>query len=128
MSGAADLLVSAVAGIVAGAITPFVLLWALRGKLLDWFATRHDLDGIGERANALETLVVQHRERMDEQRERLDRITAKQEHQWERIHHGFLEPLRGLVVDVREIRDEQIRQGETVRHMVERVDEIRRTQ
>lgn len=118
-----DLLADSLTGLVAGVITPIVLLWALRGRLIDWFAdkkqVRKDINGIGGRVKRVEEQNAALIERIEENHRRLDRLRSQQQQQWETVQLAILEPMKALTTDLREVRDAQIRQQRTLEHMEE---------
>lgn len=66
---------------------------ALRGWLAKYFATKQDLDGLGDRVTAYANITVQTRELADENRDSIREIRAEGRAQWERMTEQVIRPL-----------------------------------
>lgn len=105
-----------------------VLLLALVEKLRRTFATQHDLNGLGEKFNALENLYIQVRESADEARAGVGAIRAEQRHQWERINEQVIRPLERITEKLEDLGETQVAQKATLEHLgrwLDRGDERR---
>lgn len=71
--------------VAGGGFVVGVLFLALVERLRRTFATRQELNGLGERLNGLQTLYVQLRDAMDEGRDQVMEARAEQRHQAERM-------------------------------------------
>lgn len=94
-----------------------VLLLALIERLRRTFATRHDLDGLGNRVNALQTLYLQVRESADEARDRVGSVESEQRHQWERVAEQVIRPLERITEKLESVSEIQAAQTATLEHI-----------
>jgi len=94
-----------------------VLLLALVERLRRTFATRQDLNGIGDRLNALQSLYVQTRESADEARDRVSAVEAEQKHQWERVAEQVIKPLERITDKLETVSEIQSAQRATLEHI-----------
>ncbi len=94
-----------------------VLLLALVERLRRTFATRQDLNGLGDRVNALQTLYVQTRDLADEARDRLSGVEAEQRHQWERVAEQVIKPLERITDKLETVSEIQSAQRATLEHI-----------
>lgn len=109
---------SVVGSVSVGAI----LIAALKWKLLDDFAARGDLDGMGDRVANVEKRSTTLEEATRETTRRLDTIETQQRHQWERIAEGVIEPLRQMTKELKAVSAWMERQDERHKSLVERLD------
>ena len=82
--------------ILGGGAVGTVLLLALVERLRRTFATRADLNGLGERVNTLDTHYAQLRRAVDDTRERLMTVETEQKLQWERVMEQVIKPLERI--------------------------------
>ncbi|HEV2147526.1 MAG TPA: hypothetical protein VGR37_09015 [Longimicrobiaceae bacterium] len=94
-----------------------VLLLALVERLRRTFATRQDLDGFGDRLNALQSLYLQVREAADEARDRSVNVQAEQKYQWERIAEQVIRPLERITDKLESVSEIQAAQTASLEHL-----------
>jgi len=94
-----------------------VLFLALVERLRRTFATRQEINGIGERVNALHTLYVQVRESTDDTRERAMATEAEQRRQWERITEHVIRPLDRITEKLEGVAEAQAAQAAALEHL-----------
>ena len=94
-----------------------VLLLALVERLRRTFATRHDLNGLGDRLNALQTLYIQVREAADDARDQASACRAEQKHQWERVADQVIKPLERITEKLENVSEIQAAQTATLEHI-----------
>lgn len=111
-----------VAALVGGGTAATVLLLALVERLRRTFATRHDLNGLGDRVMALQTLYLQVREGVDDARERLAATESEQRHQWERIAEQVIRPLERITDKLEGVAEIQAAQAAALEHIGQRMD------
>jgi hypothetical protein len=99
-----------------------VLLLALIERLRRTFATQHDLNGLGDRVNALQSLYMQLREVSDEVRDRTASITTEQKYQWERIAEQVIRPLERITDKLESVSEAQAAQASALEHVWKRLD------
>lgn len=103
-----------------------VLLLALVERLRRIFATRQEMNGLGEKFNALQSLYLQVRETADEARARAIANQAEQKNQWERIAEQVIRPLERITEKLEAVVAAQAAQAAALEHIgkrLERVDE-----
>ena len=100
----------------SGFVSTLVLL-ALVERLRRTFATRQDLNGLGDRVNALQSLYVQTRESADEARDRVSAVEAEQRHQWERVAEQVIKPLERITDKLETVSEIQSAQRATLEHI-----------
>lgn len=104
------------------------LFLALVEKLRRTFATRQDLNGLGDRVNALQSLYIQVREAVDEARELAGAAQAEQKHQWERVAEQVIRPLERITEKLETVSEIQAAQTASLEHIgkwLDRTDEHR---
>ena len=116
-SGTLDML-----ALVGGGTAATVLLLALVERLRRTFATRQDLNGLGDRVAALQTLYLQVREGVDDARERIATTEAEQRHQWERIAEQVIRPLERITDKLEGVAEAQAAQAAALEHIGFRLD------
>lgn len=94
-----------------------VLLLALIEHLRRTFATRQDLNGLGDRLTALQSLYIQVRESADEARDRASSVQAEQKHQWERIAEQVIKPLERITDKLEGVSEIQAAQTASLEHI-----------
>lgn len=94
-----------------------VLLLALVERLRRTFATRQDLNGLGDRVNALQSLYMQAREAADEARDRVSIVETEQKHQWERVAEQVIKPLERITDKLETVSEIQSAQRATLEHI-----------
>jgi hypothetical protein len=94
-----------------------VLLLALVERLRRTFATRQDLNGLGDRLNALQSLYLQVREAADEARDRTVSVQAEQKYQWERITEQVIKPLERITEKLESVSEVQAAQTASLEHI-----------
>jgi len=99
-----------------------VLLLALVERLRRTFATRQDLNGVGEKLTAFQTLYVQVRESVDAARDRIAAAEAEQHHRWEQINQQVIRPLQRVTDKLEGVLEVQAAQGAALEHIRERLD------
>lgn len=107
-----------------------VLLLALIERLRRTFATREELNRLGDKFNALQSLYLQARENTDEVRERAAATRAEQKHQWERIAEQAIRPLERVTEKLEAVGEVQAAQASTLEYIgkrLDRADELERT-
>lgn len=114
--------------IAGGGFVASVLLLALVERLRRTFATRHDLNGLGDRMNALQNLYLQVREAADEARDRALAAQSEQKHQWERVAEQVIRPLERITEKLETVSEIQAAQTASLEHIgrwLDRPDERR---
>jgi hypothetical protein len=101
-----------------------VLFLALVERLRRTFASQSDLNGVGERVNALQTLVIQLREGLDENRERVVAVETEQKHQWERVAEQVIRPLERITEKLETVTEAQAAQAAALEHIGRWLDRI----
>lgn len=99
-----------------------VLFLALVERLRHTFATRQELNGLGQKFNALETLFIQVREVADEAHASASAVRAEQKHQWERITEQVIRPLERITDKLEAVGEAQAAQSSTLDHIVGRLN------
>jgi len=94
-----------------------VLLLALVERLRRVFATRQELNGVGDRLNALQSLYLQVREAADEARDRAGTTRTEQKHQWERVAEQVIKPLERITEKLESVSEIQAAQTATLEHI-----------
>jgi acyl-CoA reductase-like NAD-dependent aldehyde dehydrogenase len=94
-----------------------VLLLALVERLRRTFATRQELNGLGDRMNALQSLYLQVREAADEARDRAVSAQAEQKHQWERVAEQVIRPLERITEKLESVSEIQAAQTASLEHI-----------
>lgn len=94
-----------------------VLLLALVERLRRTFATRQELNGFGDRLNALQSLYIQVREAADEARDQANACRAEQRHQWERVADQVIKPLERITEKLEGVSEIQAAQTATLEHI-----------
>lgn len=102
-----------------------VLFLAMVERLRRTFATRQELNGLGERLTALHTLYVQVRESADEARERAIAAETEQRRQWERITEHVVRPFDRITEKLAGVAEAQAAQAAALAHMTTRADHWR---
>lgn len=120
MNDTAKLLASAVlGGLLGGGVLYRLVLGALENRLRTTFATRRELNAVGDRVNALETVVVQARDQADHANERVTLMEERAHQQWkqitERLSEVVVRPLERLTERLEKIGEEQVRQQEQIK-------------
>lgn len=105
---------SAVAG---SGFVATVLMLALVERLRRVFATKHDLNGLGQKFSALETLYIQVREAADDARAGVAAIRTEQRVLSERITEQVIRPLERLSQKVEDLSEAQVRQATALEHL-----------
>lgn len=112
------------AGLLGSGAVATVLLLALVERLRRTFATRADLNGVGERMNALQAVQAQLREAVDETRERLAAVEAEQKHQWERVAEQVIRPLERITEKLESVGEAQAAQAAALEHIGKWLDRV----
>lgn len=99
-----------------------VLLLALVERLRRTFATREELNRLGDKFNALQTLYLQVRENADEARERAAATRAEQKQQWERIAEQAIRPVERITEKLEAVGEAQAAQASTLEYIGKRLD------
>jgi hypothetical protein len=97
---------------------------ALVERLRRTFATRADLNGVGERFTALESLYLQVREAADEARERVGSVELAQKHQWERVAELVIRPLEKITDKLEVVGEAQAAHAVALENILQRLDRI----
>jgi hypothetical protein len=108
--------------LLGGGTAATVIMLALVEWLRRTFATRHDLNGMGDRVAALQSLYLQVRESADEARERSTAVEAEQRHQWERIAEQVIRPLERITEKLEGVAEGQAAQASALEHIGLRLD------
>jgi len=104
--------------VVAGSgFVATVLMLALVERLRRVFATKQDLNGLGQKFNALETLYIQVREAADDARSGVVTIRTEQRVLSERITEQVIRPLERLSQKVEDLNEAQVRQATALEHL-----------
>jgi len=109
--------------LTSGGLFVGVLFLALVERLRRTFATRHDLNGLGERFTALQTLYLQTRESVDEVRDHALQLRAQGKSQVERID-GVIDALLRLTEKVDQVSAGQAAQRTALEHSGRRLDRV----
>lgn len=99
-----------------------VLLLALVERLRRTFATREELNGVGEKFQALQSLYLQVRETADEARARATAAQAEQKNQWERIAEQVIRPLERITEKLEGVAETQAAQAAALDQIGRRLD------
>jgi hypothetical protein len=99
-----------------------VLFLALVERLRRTFASQQELNGLGEKFSALQSLYLQVREAADEARERALSAQTEQRHQWERIAEQVIRPLERITERLDSVCAAQAAQAATLDHIGKRLD------
>ncbi|HEU0052187.1 MAG TPA: hypothetical protein VFQ39_03375 [Longimicrobium sp.] len=110
--------------LVGGGLVGSVLLLALVERLRRIFATRADLNGLGDRVNTLQGAQTQIREALDEARERLSMVETEQKHQLERVTAQVIRPLERITEKLENVMEAQAAQAASLEHIVKRLDRL----
>lgn len=102
-----------------------VLFLAMVERLRRTFATRHEMNGLGERLTALQTLYLQVRESADDARERAVAAETEQRRQWERITEHVVRPLDRIKEKLEGVAETQAAQAAALEHLAARSDRWR---
>lgn len=116
--------------LLGGGAVASVLLLALVERLRRTFATREELNGLGDKFNALQSLYLQVRETADEARSRAIANQAEQKQQWERIAEQVIRPLERITEKLEAVGEAQAAQASTLEYIgkrLDRADELERT-
>lgn len=103
--------------VVGSGFVVTVLILALIERLRRVFATKQDLNGLGQKFNALETLYIQVREATDSARADIAGIRAEQRMLAERVTEQVIRPLERLSQKVKEVSEAQVRQATAFEHL-----------
>jgi hypothetical protein len=106
-----------------GGFVVSVLFLALVERLRRTFATRQQVNGLGDKYNALQSLYLQARDAADEARDRSIAVEREQKHQWERIEQG-IRPLDRLTDKLETVAEAQAAHAEALEHILQRLDRI----
>lgn len=99
-----------------------MLFLALVERLRRTFATQTDLNGLGDRVNALQNLFAQLREATDDLRARLASVETEQKYQWERVAEQVIKPLERITEKLEVVSEHQVAQKSTLEHIEKRLD------
>lgn len=105
-----------------------IVFLALVERLRRTFATRHELNGLGERVNALQTTLTQVREMGEENRERVMSLETEQKYQWERVAEQVIRPLQRITEKLESVTEAQAAQAAALEHIgrwLDRMDDGR---
>lgn len=105
----------------SGFVVTLIFL-ALVERLRRTFATQHDLNGLGDRVNAMQTLYIQLRESTDDFRTRLAAVETEQKYQWERVAEQVIKPLERITEKLEIVSEIQAAQKSTLEHIEKRLD------
>lgn len=108
--------------LVGSGLVTTVIFLALVERLRRTFATQVDLNGLGDRVNAMQTLYIQLRESNDEFRTRLATLESEQKHQWERVAELVIRPLERITEKLEVVSEIQVAQKSTLEHIEKRLD------
>ncbi|HEX8362160.1 MAG TPA: hypothetical protein VF613_18720 [Longimicrobium sp.] len=103
--------------VVGGGFGVTVLMLALVERLRRVFATKQDLNGLGQKFNAIETLYIQVRESADDARAGVAAVRAENRALAERITDQVVRPLERLTLKMEELNETQVRQAATLEHL-----------
>ncbi len=109
--------------IVGSGFVVGVLFLALVERLRRTFASRQELNGLGEKFSALQSLYLQVRETADEARERALSTQTEQRHQWERVAEQVIRPLERITERLDSVCAAQAAQAATLDHIGRRLDQ-----
>lgn len=109
--------------VTGGGFMVGVLFLALVERLRRTFATRQDLNGLGERFTALQNLYVQTREAVDETRDHTLQLRAQGKSQAERID-GVMDALLRLTEKVDAVAAGQAAHRAALEHIGRRLDRV----
>ena len=110
--------------VVGGGLVGSILLLALVERLRRVFATRADLNGLGDRVNVLHATHTQLRESVDEARERLSMVENEQRHHLERVAAQVIRPLERITEKLENVMEAQAAQAASLEHIVKRLDRM----
>jgi acyl-CoA reductase-like NAD-dependent aldehyde dehydrogenase len=100
-----------------------VIIGALTERLRRVFASRQELNGLGDKFNALQSLYLQVRESADEARERAKANQAAQKQQWERIAEQVIKPLERITDRLEAVGEAQAAQATALEFIGKRLDQ-----
>lgn len=110
MNEALSLVLSAVLGSVLGGGALYkIVLSALTNHMRQEFATAKDVDRVGDRVNALETVAMSAKETADHANDRAGLLEQNQHTQWERITEQVIKPLERITERLEKLTERQIR-------------------
>ena len=107
-----------------GGFAVSVLFLALVERLRRTFATRQEVNGLGQKFNALENLYIQARDAVDDAHDRIVTVEREQKHQWERIAELVIRPLEKITDKLETVGEAQAAHAEALDHIVQRLDRI----
>src|SRR5690606_24311196 len=81
-------------GLVGGGVIYRVIIAALENRLRDTFATKSDVNALGTRVNAFESVVLQNREAADKANDRVTLLEQRQAMHFERITERISEEVK----------------------------------
>lgn len=110
--------------LAGGGLGASILLLALVERLRRTFATRQELNGLGDRLNALQTLFVQTREAADGVRDRISGVETEQKHQWERVAEQVIRPLERITEKLESVSEIQAAQTASLEHIGKWLDHV----
>jgi hypothetical protein len=101
--------------IVGSGFVVAVLLLALVERLRHTFATKDDLNGLGQRVHALEDRYDQWQRLIEDTRESVRTLESEQRHQVDRVNRQVIDPLQRITTKLEEVAAAQISQAAAVR-------------
>jgi hypothetical protein len=108
--------------LAGGGLLASVLLMALVERLRRTFATRTDLNGLGDRMNDLQAAWVLVRETAEEARELSARVQHDQQHQWARVAEQVIRPLERITEKLETLSVAQAAQAASLEQIGRRMD------
>lgn len=107
------------ADLLGGGVVAGIFLLALTERLRRTFATRNDLNGLGERQNALQGQAGELRKLQDELRERVAALESEQKNQAERVVTQVIRPLERITEKLENVSRAQAAQATALEHIGE---------
>lgn len=99
-----------------------VLLMALVERLRRTFATRQDLNGLGDRLNDLQQAWVHVRDTADTAHDLAERVQADQKNQWVRVAEQVIRPLERITEKLEAVSVAQAAQAAALEQISRRLD------
>jgi len=108
--------------LVGSGFAASVLLMALVERLRRTFATRQDLNGLGDRLNDLQQAWVQVRDTAESAQDLAERVQADQKNQWMRVAEQVIRPLERITEKLEAVSVAQASQAAALEQISRRLD------
>ncbi|MDB4948902.1 MAG: hypothetical protein JWM27_1551 [Gemmatimonadetes bacterium] len=108
--------------LAGGGVVASILLLALVERLRRTFATRADLNGLGDRVTGLHDQVVHVADTADAAEALATRVQAEQKHQWVRVAEQVMRPLERITEKLESVSVAQAAQAAAMEQISRRLD------